>query len=431
MKLCALFFTLNLLFSFVTFAQEENRCLPTTSPEQKKKHSHFFDYQETFNQEVKKNSQSESFARTEADLITIPIIVHVIHRGEPVGTGTNISAAQIQTQIDVLNEDFSNNNPYKSRTVADFRDLADDTGIRFALADLDPDGKLLPEKGIRRIRSPFIGRIWDDVSFDRDMKPTTIWDPSKYLNIWVIDTLRLGGDVLAGYSSFPDLTGLQGLPSTGDLSKTDGIVLRYSRIGSAGKIRVPQLPIGRFTFGRTGTHEIGHFLGLLHPFEANSCSIDGDYCSDTPIVSNNASGCNLSFSSCSRLSMVQNYMEFSNDSCMTLFTKDQIRRMRTTLQVSPRRIALTQSKVVSFIDRVLSSKISVYPNPAQTQIRIVAPDILVKNYQIYNTNGQQIAYKRYDELSENIDVSALDVGLYLLQIETNRGVAVKKIVIQR
>jgi hypothetical protein len=127
--------------------------------------------------------------------------------------------------------------------------------------------------------------------------------------------------------------------------------------------------------------------------------------------------------------MVQNFMDYGRDTCMTLFTKDQIRRMRTVLQTSPRRIALTQS-VTAFIDQVLSSQIIAYPNPSSSQIRISAPDIRLKTYQIYNMQGQQIISNKFDEFSNAIEVSQLPKGMYLLQIETQRGKALKKILIE-
>lgn len=434
MKLVCLLLLLS-MYCLPLFAQEEERrCGFSSTPEERKKHAHFFDFQEKLNQEIEKRKNAEAFARTEANIFTIPVIVHVIHNGEPVGIGTNISAAQIQTQIDVLNEDFSNNNPYKSRTVEQFKNLADDTGIRFVLAGLDPDGKPLAERGIHRVRSPNGKRVWlSSEEFDAEIKPSTIWDVTKYLNIWTIDSLRLGGSVGLGYASFPNLSGLEGLSQANiGNSQTDGVVIRHNRFGSAGKIDVPQLPkAGIYSYGRTTTHEIGHFLGLLHPFESFSCAVDGDYCPDTPLTSSGASGCNLEQLRCNTLSMVQNYMDYSRDTCMTLFTKDQIRRMRTVLQVSPTRVALTQSNVVSVADRVLSNQILTYPNPADTKLRISAPNILLKSYQIYNLSGQQVANARFDELNGAIDVGELAVGMYLLQIQTQKGTAVKKIIIQR
>lgn len=416
------------------FAQEEQRCSFSSTPEERKKYPYFFDFQEKLNQEIEKRKKTESFARTEVDIFTIPIIVHVIHNGEPVGTGANISAAQIQTQIDVLNEDYSNNNPYKSRTVEQFKNVADDTGIRFVLAGLDPDGKPLAERGIRRLRSPNGKRVWlSTEEFDKDVKPSTIWDVSKYLNIWTIDSLVLDGAVGLGYASFPNLSSLEGIPQTSiGNSQTDGVVVRHNRFGSAGKINVPQLPkTGLYTYGRTATHEIGHFLGLLHPFEGYSCAVDGDYCPDTPLTSNQASGCSLGQVRCNALTMVQNYMDYSRDTCMTLFTKDQIRRMRTVLQVSPTRVAITKSNVVGTIDRVLSSQMLIYPNPTDKQLRISAPNIQLKSYQIYSLSGQHIADGKFDDFTDFIDVGGLEVGMYLLQIQTQRGTAVKKIIIQR
>ncbi len=422
-----------MVFSFPILAQEERRCGFVSTPEEKKKYSYFYDYQEKLNQEIEKRKRMESFARTEADVLTIPIIVHVIHNGEPVGTGTNISAAQIQSQIDVLNEDFANNSPYKNATVAQFRDRADDAGIKFVLADIDPDGKLMREKGIDRVFFPKRNKVWTDTEFDAERKPQTIWDPSKYLNIWTADTtIVVSGQILLGYGTYPNLSGLEGIPQDAiGTNRTDGIVVRYNRLGSAGKVNVPQLPRGSFTFGRTATHEIGHFFGLLHTFNSFDCATDGDFCPDTPLISSESSGCSLNQFRCNTLSMVQNYMDYSRDTCMTLFTKDQIRRMRTVLQVSPSRVALTKSNVVSFVDKLLSNQIAVYPNPAQTQIRIAAPDLRLKEYKIYTLQGQQVSSRLFDGSTDVIDISALDVGVYLLQIETQRGVAIKKIMIQR
>jgi len=436
MKPILLLLLLPIFFCSLAIAQQERRCGFPASPEEKTKYSYFFDYQEKLNQEIEKRKRQEASARTENEVFVIPVIVHVIHNGEPIGIGTNISAAQIQTQIEVLNEDFSNTNPYQSRTLPQFRNLADDTGIRFTLASYDMNGNLLPERGIRRLRTPNGKRVWTPDEFDREVKPMTIWDPTKYLNIWTVDSLRIGNEVGIGYSSLPDLTGLEGLPPTGDLNITDGVVIRHNRFGSAGKINVPQLDrAGTYTYGRTTTHEIGHFLGLLHPFEAVNCTFDGDYCPDTPLTSSPVSArlvggqCDLNQIRCSGIAMVQNFMDYGRDTCMTLFTKDQIRRMRTVLQTSPRRIALTQS-VTAFIDQVLSSQIIAYPNPSSSQIRISAPDIRLKTYQIYNTQGQQIISNKFDEFSNAIEVSQLPKGMYLLQIETQRGKALKKILIK-
>ncbi len=445
MKSISIAILLNLFTLFSILAQQqEARCgFPKTTEEKKQQHGYFFDYQEQLNREIEKRKQEESLARTEETSFLIPIIVHVIHNGEPIGTGTNISAAQIQTQIDVLNEDYGNYHAYTNRTLPQFKDLADDARIRFILADFDPNGNRLAEKGIRRLPAPNGRRVWTFADFDRDVKPNTIWDTNRYLNIWTVDSLREGSTVFTGYSSLPDLTNLGGIPNngSGNLNNTDGIVIRYNRFGSLAKIDVPQLRRTNargflFVYGRTLTHEVGHFLGLLHPWEAENCSFDGDYCPDTPLTSQEVienhlnTECSLNQIRCGQVTMVQNYMDYGRDTCMTLFTKDQIRRMRTVLQVSPRRVALTKSNVVSYIDRILSDNISIYPNPTHHYIRVSAPDIRLKSYQIYHLQGQLVMQDYFDEITQSIDVSKLSAGIYLLQIQTNRGIAVKKILIE-
>ncbi|QHT65536.1 PKD domain-containing protein [Rhodocytophaga rosea] len=278
-------------------------------------------------------------ARTEAEVITIPIVVHVVHNGESVGQGTNISAAQVQSQIDVLNEDFR-----RKPGTRGFNNSAvgADIEIEFCLATLDPLGRTMPEKGIDR----YNGRksVWTFDEVESNLKPTTIWNPEKYYNIWAVNfSGQAPGFTTLGYAQFPIRSGLPGLSTGGATgASTDGVVILYSAFGSSDKGNFPVLGAG-YDKGRTLTHETGHFLGLRHIWGDGVCA--EDFCADTPPADGPSNGCQVGRISCGNVNMVQNYMDYSGDACQNIFTQDQKERMRTVIEVSPRRNSLLSSGV--------------------------------------------------------------------------------------
>jgi PKD repeat protein len=296
------------------------------------------DFEQDLQKNIKDYKERLRTSRTQAAIYTIPVIVHVIHNGEPVGTGSNITAAQIQSQIDVLNEDFRrksgtpgfNNNPAGA-----------DIEIEFALALRGPDGSTLPEPGINRVN---MGKAsWDSSEdIDKKLKPKSIWDTDKYLNLW---TVNFGGESksLLGYAQFPIKSGLQGLDITGypTGANTDGVVLNYKAVGRVGTV-------GNGLTGRTATHEIGHWLGLRHIWgdDNGGCSKD-DFCADTPKTADKHYGCSKGEDTCTDpgKDMVENYMDYSDDECVNIFTNDQKTRMRTVLEKCPRRKELLTSTV--------------------------------------------------------------------------------------
>lgn len=264
----------------------------------------------------------------------IPVVVHVVHNGEPVGTGPNISSAQVRSQIEVLNEDFrkkAGTNGYNEHP------KGADTFIEFYLATEGPNGETLEEPGIDRVyggRSEWPkGYLRNPI--ETSLKPGTIWDPERYFNIW---TVNFGGFVsrdLLGYAQFPDASGLFGLNVDNGPADTDGIVIGYKYFGSSEKGKFPVL-VPPFDLGRTTTHEVGHWLGLRHIWGDGDCLYD-DYCEDTPLSSEPSYGCPTVKITCMEEEMFENYMDYTDDACMNIFTQDQMERMYTVLQTSPRR----------------------------------------------------------------------------------------------
>ena len=334
-------------------------------------------------------------ARSSSLVLTVPVVVHIIHNGEPVGTGSNISDAQIISQIDVINEDFRRLNSDASETLPVFQNVADDMGIEFVLARQDPEG--LATNGIVRVQG-------NRPSFSlRDagrLSALSYWPAEDYVNIWVANL----SPNLLGFAQFPvsSLPGLEGAPNN---RLTDGVVLRYQSFGSNTKGTFPSL-IPPFDRGRTTTHELGHFFGLRHIWgDDDDCSVD-DFCDDTPPASVEHEGCNLSRQSCGVLSMVQNYMDYTNDACMNLFTTDQKERMRIVMENSPRRQSLIMSP--GLVDPApvaddLGVREILTPSIGQCQDTFT-PQIEVKNFGINNITSARLVMLLNDTVEETIDV---------------------------
>ena len=274
----------------------------------------------------------------ERAVITIPVVVHVIHNNEQVGSGDNISASQIQSQITILNQDFR-----RMLGTPGYNTHPDgaDTEIEFCLAFVDTAGHQMAEPGIHRVSRQSLGLgapPYVDVVIDTLIAPNTVWDPERYFNIWSVRISDPPGPwELLGYANFPTSSGLNGLPPPGSGPEADGVFVNPRHFGLSGSIGFP------YHLGRTATHEVGHFLGLLHLWGTGGCNSD-DYCMDTP----NASGPNFSCSnntSCGSRDMVENYMDYTDDACFNIFTEDQKARMRAVLQNSPRRKELVNSTV--------------------------------------------------------------------------------------
>ena len=240
-------------------------------------------------------------------LVTIPTVVHVVHRKPK----ENIDKSQIQSQIAALNADFRATNPDVSKVPAPWQGLVGDPRIKFRLATKDPDGKRTD--GIVRVQT-------DRESFGpgdavkRAQGGSPAWPSDAYLNLWVC-TLRGG---LLGYAQFP-----------GGPKATDGVVILNTAFGTEGTAAPP------FDLGRTLTHEVGHWLNLRHIWgDTLDCS-GGDRVADTP----NCEGPNTGKPTFPKLScsngphgdMFMNYMDYTDDDAMFMFTAGQVARMNACL----------------------------------------------------------------------------------------------------
>jgi hypothetical protein len=290
--------------------------------------------------------------RKEEDTVTyiIPVVVHILHKGEPYGEGLNIPDEQVYAQIDVLNEDFNRLNIDTTNTPSFYKNIAGKLKIKFCLAKIDPNCEFT--NGITRQKAIKKNNLGEIVGFtlddDKLIKSHNIWPTDQYLNIWVCDLVEY-----VGYATFPFLPQLN--LTDPENSTYDGIVIQTTAFGR----NYPNTNFNlkkNYNKGRTTTHEVGHWLGLLHTWgnvdcsNQLSCVCGDDYCDDTPPTDGPLTRCVNKISNCSDTPtrvMRENYMDYTPDNCMNLFTLDQIARMKTVLNINERRQRILRNNLCS------------------------------------------------------------------------------------
>ena len=238
--------------------------------------------------------------------IEIPVVVNVIYRT----SSENISNLQIQSQIDVLNEDFNATNKDVSNTPSLFAGYVADIDVQFVLV------------GIKRKYSS--KRSWgtNDAMKFSSKGGIDATNPTENLNMWVVNKMTSGGGTILGYAQFP-----------GGNPATDGVVIGHNFFGRVGRVSAP------FDKGRTATHEVGHWMNLRHIWGDATCGTD--YVSDTPQHNTYNFGCpaypHRSTCSGSPVEMTMNYMDYTDDACMFMFTDGQKdRAVSTFVEGGPR-----------------------------------------------------------------------------------------------
>lgn len=344
-------------------------------------------------------------------LITIPVVVHIVYQ-----TGAeNISDAQVRSQIDVLNQDYQKRNPDTAEIPSYYRALAAGCGFRFGLAEQDTNGQATT--GIIR-RHTNIGAF----SIDDGIKFTASggddgWDRDRYLNVWVGN---LTGGIL-GYSSIP-----------GGPKATDGVVVLYTAFGTIGTAAAP------FNRGRTATHEIGHWLNMIHTWGDDSCG--NDEVADTPPQEapdyGDPSGIILTCGNDPYGNLYEDYMDFTDDIGMHLFTYGQRDRMRALFAPGGFRYPLLSSTVpVALTDGVpitdaAGGAIIVFPNPAVSgvTVKLADPSSVGGLLEIFDLPGRKVAQVRITSLEFQLDVSGWAGGVYFMRVSGGRVPAAGKLV---
>jgi hypothetical protein len=359
---------------------------------------------------------ANSLSSNALPLITIPVVVHIVYNT----AAENISDAQVESQIGVLNADYQKLNADTNQIPAYYRSLAANCGFRFGLAMEDTNGQATT--GIVRTHTNA-----GSFSINDNMKFTAMggddaWDRDRYLNIWVCN---LTGGVL-GYSSM-----------VGGPKATDGVVVLYTAFGTGGTATAP------FNKGRTATHEIGHWLNMIHVWGDDSCG--NDQVADTPpqqaATYGDPSGIILSCGNTPYGNLYMDYMDFTDDIGMHLFTYGQRDRMRALFAPGGFRYPLLSSDVpVESAARTDSATaetttaggpgLALYPNPVVGVVSVKLSDAsgIGGMLDVYNQLGQKVMTMRVTGLVFQMDVSTLGKGIYFVRVSDGKsGKTVKMI----
>jgi len=374
-----------------------------------------------------KRNQIEAFTRKWTEqkkgmpdlraVVTVPVVVHIVWNEEE----ENISDEQILSQIDVLNEDFRKLNDNLNMIPSEFSAIAADVEIEFCLASQDPDG--LPTNGITRTETSQ-RNIGNRESGDGRyrIKHATLggrnaWDTDSYINIWV----GKFSEGILGYACFP-----------GSCTKEeDGVVVDPFFFGKGGITSEPN------HLGRTTTHEIGHYFDLYHLWGRNSadCS-SSDFVDDTPIQFANTRGCPTHPKrSCSSNDMFMNYMDYTDDPCVAMFSEGQKQRMLLALTTS-RKLLLESvgcQEPVSTKQAQLEGVVNVFPNPAQDQVnlKLEIPGKNEVDIQLFDLLGRSIYQQKTPAKTiHNIMLTNIPAGVYFLKVEADDAALTQRLIVE-
>jgi hypothetical protein len=361
-------------------------------------------------------TQTSSRDTLPGEVIVVPVVIHVLYNT----SAQNISDQQVLSQLTVLNNDYRRRNADTVNTPVPFKSVAADAKIVFCLAKVDPNGNYT--SGILRKYTNTQVFLSDDEMKFSSSAGDDAWDSKRYLNIWVCN---LFGRTL-GYAVMPN-----------GPADRDGVVIQFDAFGTTGTAAAP------FNKGRTTTHEIGHWLGLRHTWGDAVCGDDS--IADTPPQQASSQGCPSfpQLSNCSINSygdMFMNFMDFTDDACMNMFTRDQTIEMRSLFAAGNSRNSFLNSSVCDSSlaqggplpsDSASNVSVSVYPNPFTNQIIISGRqlvDVNGKTAFLYDITGKLIIKQTIQAQTSTIMANNLSSGMYILKIEGGSDAKIFKLV---
>ena len=442
--------SLLVLTSIVTNGQENvKKCITTRLVEQELIINP--DYTKGRISSIKENIDWIKANHSKKTTLNIPVVIHIIHKNthSNIGIGTNISNAQIEDALRILNEDYSKTNPeYPNPPRNTFLNYWGNPNMNFCLANIDPSGN--PTNGITRTSTTVAA--WDaDDNFESNAMKKTVnggingWDPANYLNIWVCNLSNSnGGGMTLGYAYLP---GLQSWNAW-----KDGLVIDFQYFGTIDGASTS-------SDGRTATHEIGHYLGLMHTFcedsdnQGNPICCDNDNNSwggnvdDTPATkdiyfgsvtsSTNNNTCNdLSYTNLFTTNvkdMDENFMSYASNTWM--FSLDQVNVMNATLngyRSSLKNTAVSMNcngSVGTGFNNYQLKNLEIYPNPTLGKLTISSAN-KINTLSISNIIGKELLFAK-DFLANTIDLSSYESGVYFINISTDKGAHIEKIILTK
>jgi hypothetical protein len=356
-------------------------------------------------------------------VVTIPVVFHVVYNTNE----QNISDAQLMSQLEILNKDFNRLNADTVNTPAAFQSLAANVQVQFCLAQRDPSGNFTT--GITRTMTSLTEFTAEDTSiYYTSLGGKDIWDRNKYLNIY---SCKLAGTLL-GYAQFP-----------GGNPNTDGVVIGYNYMGNTGTVQPPN------NLGRTASHEVGHWLNLFHIWGDEPACAQDDEIADTPLQGAESGGCPTfpMTDACSPNApgiMFMNYMDYSDDNCMNMFTLGQSVRMNAAL-AGPRASLLTSDGCTSVginqIGNEIPSSMKLaqnFPNPFNPTTKITFDISAGVNdpvkLAVYDLSGKEVAQLvnqnlqpgQYEYTFNGVNLAS---GMYFYKLTAGNFVSVKKMIL--
>ncbi len=386
----------------------------------------------TFNQAKALNTKSNS-------IYTIPVVVHVVYNN----AAQNLPDSVIFNQIETLNEDFNRMNADTINMRSDFDIVAGSPQISFQLAQIDEFGN--PTTGITRTNTATasfgsLALLGGDFSELEQVKSTADggidpWDQNRYLNIWVcnmsIDFFGTEVTAVLGYATPP--ANLPNWPTGSVNGLEDGVVIQYQAFGSnnpnvldagGGPIEV---------LGRTPTHEVGHYLGLRHIWGDGDCA-EQDGIDDTPNAdAESQQDCDPTKNTCTDNiqgidlpDMIENYMDYSAETCQNSFTEGQVLLMHGVLEGPRYDLVYGNPATVNELD---FANWNVYPNPTQGTVT-VRSDIEIDQVRVMDISGKEVLTKTLQGSQTTLELSYLGSGVYLIEVVSDVRKSLKRLVIQ-
>lgn len=337
--------------------------------------------------------------------ITIQVVFHIVYHSPE----QNIPDWIITEQMRILNEDFNLEHSLINNIPPYALYNASASGIRFELAGKDPDGN--PSSGINRKMTAIenIGDKQTENQLDHikieELGGLNGWDPNKYVNIWVGNrTISIGYTV----------------PLSSTPSSNEGLIIHFQQIGTN--------DIPPYNLGRTLTHEMGHYLGLLHPWGNElGCDNEDDGIADTPFQSEPNYGCEAA-RNCNIQSKAGNFMDFHDDECLLYFTRGQCLKMQNTL-LSLRPSLIKEGGVFEdylpleqevIIIHAQEYGLDIYNNEFSPIVDIQIFDLSGKKMSSINMNGKYFY---------NFPTEGIPSGIYLFLLKRSEHQEIRKIFI--
>ena len=406
-----------------SFTQEVHRCFTHEAMQQQEELTpgYLLSVNESFAR------AKQSFSQDRSTVYTIPVVVHIVYNT----ASENLDDSVIFDQMAVLNASFRRTNADTVNLRDTFNTIVGDSFIEFQLATVDPDGN--PTTGITRTSTSQTSFFGVGGAPAEGVKSTSDggidpWDQEHYLNIWVCNMTFFGTPFILGYATPPN--NLPHWPPGSSDNLSDGVVIEFEAFGSnnpnpldlgGGAIEVD---------GKTTVHEVGHYLGLRHIWADGDCT-EEDGIDDTPNADDQSNqDCDINKNTCTDAigslgdlpDMVENYMDYSAETCQNSFTLGQADLMRGVLENE--RVELIGGAIGFDSKNELSFE--VFPNPTNAEFKIVGFKSGISDLSIYNEAGQEIISKK---INGSTTIHQLDAGLYFIHLRNEIGTAVQKLIV--